>query len=427
LKSQIKSINDTEQELELSLDAQEFQPELDNEYKTAQKKANLKGFRQGKAPLSIIKRMLGPQIQAQVVEKLASENFEKISKEENIKIIGQAGIRDFKLEENNSLTIYLTYEVQPEFELKAFEEYEFKKVTYQVDDEVVEKELKALLRHYAQTDVIDEPAEKTDIVEATILKCDENGAALEGENAEKQTFNLEYLKSDSPFLSALEGAKKGDERQVTVEDENPDTKETTTTYYKLNVEEVKRITLPEFNDEYAEKLSQGKIKTTDEFKDDLKKQVDSHYTKKSNEDLLESIANKFTEDNVFALPLSLVDSYENMLVENAQRQVGGKFPAGFDEIKFRHEIRPNAEKHARWMLIRNKLAEMNDIKVGEEDIKEYAEKEASMVGIDSETYMKQIMSSEYLPYITDAILRDKVLEHIKSACKVVEETEELPK
>jgi hypothetical protein len=41
--------------------------------------------------------------------------------------------------------------------------------------------------------------------------------------------------------------------------------------------------------------------------------------------------------------------------------------------------------------------------------------------------MKQIMSSEYLPYITDAILRDKVLEHIKSACKVVEESEELPK
>jgi trigger factor len=426
LKSQIKPISETEQELELTLEPAEFQSELDNEYRNAQKKANLKGFRKGKAPLSIIKRLLGEQIQVQVVEKLAGSHFEQVSKDENIKIIGQARIRDFNLVENESLTIYLNYEIQPEFDLKTFEDYEFKKVNYQITDEDVDKELKALLRNYAKTEVVDEPATKSDVVVANLQKVDENGVAIVGENLEKQTFNLDYLKSDSPFLSALEGSKTGDERQVVIEDENPETKEQVKTHYQVTVLEVKRVSLPEFNDEYAEKLSQGKIKTTDEFKADLKEQIVAHYTKKSDEDLFESIADKFTEENVFPLPLSLVDSYENMLVENAKRQVGGNFPPGFDEIKFRHEIRPNAEKHARWMLIRSKLAEMNDIKVDEEDLKVHAEKEAAMVGVDTDTYMKQIMSSEYLPYITDSLMRDKVMEHIKNTSKITEESQDLP-
>ncbi len=427
MKSQIKSISDTEQELELCLETSEFQPELDKQYRDAQKKANLKGFRQGKAPISIIKRLLGGQIQTQVVEKLASENFEKISKDENIKIIGQARISDFKLDENQSLTIYLSFEVQPEFDLKPYDTYEFKKINYQITDDDVEKELKGLLRNYAEITVVDEPATKTDVVVASLQKCDEQGIAIVGENLENQTFNLEYLKDDSPFFSALVDSKKGDERRVVVEDENPETKETTKTHYNVIVQEVKQVSLPEFNDDYADKLSQGKLKTTAEFKEDLKNQIESHFTKKSDEDLFDSIADKFTEDNVFPLPLSLVDSYENLLVENAKKQVGGKFPAGFDEYKFRHDIRPNAEKHARWMLIRSKLAEQNDITIEEDDIKAYAEKEAAMVGLDAETYMQQLTSSEYLPYITDSLLRDKVLDHIKNTSAIVEESQDLPK
>ncbi len=427
MKSQIKSISDTEQELELCLETSEFQPELDKQYRDAQKKANLKGFRQGKAPISIIKRLLGGQIQTQVVEKLASENFEKISKDENIKIIGQARISDFKLDENQSLTIYLSFEVQPEFDLKPYDTYEFKKINYQITDDDVEKELKGLLRNYAEITVVDEPATKTDVVVASLQKCDEQGIAIVGENLENQTFNLEYLKDDSPFFSALVDSKKGDERRVVVEDENPETKETTKTHYNVIVQEVKRVALPEFNDDYADKLSQGKLKTTTEFKEDLKNQIESHFTKKSDEDLFDSIADKFTEDNVFPLPLSLVDSYENLLVENAKKQVGGKFPAGFDEYKFRHDIRPNAEKHARWMLIRSKLAEQNDITIEEDDIKAYAEKEAAMVGLDAETYRQQLTSSEYLPYITDSLLRDKVLDHIKNTSAIVEESQDLPK
>ncbi len=427
MKSQIKSISDTEQELELCLETSEFQPELDKQYRDAQKKANLKGFRQGKAPISIIKRLLGGQIQTQVVEKLASENFEKISKDKNIKIIGQARISDFKLDENQSLTIYLSFEVQPEFDLKPYDTYEFKKINYQITDDDVEKELKGLLRNYAEISVVDEPATKTDVVVASLQKCDEQGIAIVGENLENQTFNLEYLKDDSPFFSALVDSKKGDERRVVVEDENPETKETTKTHYNVIVQEVKQVSLPEFNDDYADKLSQGKLKTTAEFKEDLKNQIESHYAKKSDEDLFDSIADKFTEDNVFPLPLSLVDSYENLLVENAKKQVGGKFPAGFDEYKFRHDIRPNAEKHARWMLIRSKLAEQNDITIEEDDIKAYAEKEAAMVGLDAETYMQQLTSSEYLPYITDSLLRDKVLDHIKNTSAIVEESQDLPK
>ncbi|NTV45683.1 MAG: hypothetical protein HGB11_03985 [Chlorobiales bacterium] len=196
----------------------------------------------------------------------------------------------------------------------------------------------------------------------------------------------------------------------------------------LSVKEVKRMQLPELSDEMAKELTQGKLNTAEELRADIRKQLGAHFNQKAEEDLFESIAQKFVEDNNVPVPGMLIDSFENMLVENARRQIGGKFPAGFNEGMFRTEIRPSAERHARWMLIRNKISELHKILVTDEDIKAFAESEAQKAGEElTDEALKSYMSADFKPYIMDTILRDKVYGFIKEKGKIEIEKKSLPK
>ena len=148
---------------------------------------------------------------------------------------------------------------------------------------------------------------------------------------------------------------------------------------------------------------------------------------KSEEEFIESISAKLIEENPVPAPKSMIESFSNMLVENAKRQIGGSFPKELDEKQFHVAMRPNAEKHAQWLLISQKIAELNKLEVSDDDIKAFAEKEAgkneSMTGED---LLNTYKSAEFRDYITDTILKEKIYDIIKSKVTITEEEKPLP-
>jgi trigger factor len=114
------------------------------------------------------------------------------------------------------------------------------------------------------------------------------------------------------------------------------------------------------------------------------------------------------------------------MIENAARQLGGKFPKGFDVQAFRREISPTAKRQAQWMLIRNKLAEVADIKINEQAIRDLAEADAKDMGIDNvdqvlQTYLKEEMQN----YVLERALREKVYAYLFSILKITPESKRI--
>ena len=90
-------------------------------------------------------------------------------------------------------------------------------------------------------------------------------------------------------------------------------------------------------------------------------------------------------------------------------------------------MNPNAIRHAQWLLICQKIAELNNLEVSDDDIKAYAEKEADKHGTtNAEDLLNTYMSSEFRDYITDTILKDKIYNIIKSAVTITEEETPIP-
>jgi len=320
LQKNIKNVSETEQELEIILSAEEFGPEYNQELEEAKRSIQIKGFRKGHAPASLIKKLAGPSIEATIAEKMASKYFGEIAEAEKIKPAGRAQIINFTFAPEQ-LTLQLSYEIHPEFELKDFSEYSFTKAKYTVTDKDVEHEINLILKGHGTLISVDEAALSTDTVIGDVYKLNDTGEAVEEEKTENHHFTLEYLPEENPFRKALTGKKAGE----SVDIEN-DQKESSAepSRYRVNISEIKRLELPELTDDLVKEITGQRFESVADFTADVHIQIEQHFLLKSDEDLLESISAKLIEENPVPTPESMVASFSKMLVENAKRQMGGR-------------------------------------------------------------------------------------------------------
>jgi len=423
LQKNITKISDTEQELEIILSSEEFGTEYDQELEEAKRTVQIKGFRKGHVPAGMLKKLVGPAIEASIAEKMASKHFAAITGEENIKPASRASLDHFSFEDGR-LKIKLSYEIHPEFELKSFDGYSFTQPRYTITDEDVRREINLILKGHGSLVTVEGAASETDTVIGDVTRLNSDGEAEEGSTMENHHFNLEYLPEDNPFRKALVGKKAGEIAAVATD---PKDEETPEQHYRIAISEVKRLELPELTDELVKEITGQRFENAADFTGDVRLQLEQHFTMKSEDELLESISARLIEENPVPAPKAMIASFSNMLVENAKRQMGGNFPKGFDVSQFALAMAPNAEKHARWLLISQKIAETNNLIVTDEDIKAFAEKEADRnPSADREQVLGTYMSTEFRDYITDTILKDKVYDIIKSQVTITEEPTPIP-
>jgi trigger factor len=418
LTHEIKLLGSTEQEMTLTLEPSEYQPKLDENYKLAQKNLQVKGFRKGKVPMEMVKRLVGKEIESETVETLASECFSKIASEQKLKVVGQARIRHFEFTNDNLLNIYLMYEVQPEFDLAPYTDYAFKKAEYEITPEDVEREVKNLLREQGVWVSKEGEATEEDLLIVDYQLLDEGGMPIIGKRTENQEIVLKMIRKDSPMRTALIGVKVGDERVVELQSNDPNEPNKR---YKFYIKDIKRLDLPELTDDLAKELTQGELRTAAELRADIESTLKKQFNRKSKDDLLEEIANKFIEDNPIDVPNTLIRSFEDMMIENAARQLGGKFPKGFDVQAFRHEIRPNAKRQAQWMLIRYKLAEVAGIKIDEQTIRDLAEADAQELELPTEQVLQNYLRDDMQNYTIERAMREKLFAYLTSTLKITPE------
>ncbi|UWX57334.1 trigger factor [Chlorobaculum sp. MV4-Y] len=423
MQKNITNVSEIAQELEIILTAEEYQPEYDQQLEEARKSVRIKGFRQGHVPAGMLKRIIGPSIEAEVAEKMASKHFAAIAEEEKINPASRAQIESYNYEDGK-LTIKISYEIHPEFELKDFSDYTFTQAEYTVSDEDVDREIKLILRGHGTMVTSEEAAAEGDTVIGDVTKLDAEGAPIEGSKNENHHFNLEYLPADNPFRMALEGKKAGDVADVTIE---PKEEGSEANRFRIEIKEVKHLELPELDDELVKEISQQRFEKVEDFRNDVRLQLQAHFSDKSEHDLLEAISSKLIEEHPVPTPSAMVAQFQNMLLENAKRQVGGQFPKGLDEREFFNTMKPNAEKHARWLLVSQKIAKENNLEVTDEDIKAFAEKEAEKEpSLTVDQRLNTYMSSEFKDYIIDTILKEKIYDVIKSKVTITKEATPVP-
>jgi trigger factor len=391
-----------------------------------QRNANLKGFRKGKAPLDMVKKLFGPQVENDALSRFVSEEFYAALKKENIRAVGYPSFANTKYEGGNNVAFEATVEIVPEFELKDFSNYTFKKDDDKVSAEDIENLKKQFLGAKAELAEVTEATAKLQKGQSAVLNFEgERKDGTKPENMKANDYMLEI--GSGQFIPGFEdgmmGMKKGETKVITLNfpaDYHEADLQNEPVKFKVDLLEIKERKFPELTDELAKELGYESVadfnkKSTDRLTVQKKREVQAK--------LQQQILEKIIEDNKFDVPQALVEDQKQSVRQDLSRTLKQQ---GFnDEMigmyfeRWAADVNQKAEFQVRSGLILDKLAKKFNIESTESDLDVKVEEMAAQSGMKRDDlahfYKSNANVKRNLMY---AIREEKTFEKVIAGMKV---------
>lgn len=422
---QVENINGCTKKLVFNFEGVDLSNQIEQALKEKQKSSNLKGFRKGKAPLNFVKQVYGAQVENDALYRFISEEFYKAVQEENLRAVGYPAFGDTKYE-NDNVSFEATVEIFPEFEVKDYSSYEFKKQ----DDAVTEKDFEELKNRYLapKAEMIEVTDENKTLENGLFAVFNFEGEKPDGtrpENMKAEEFLLEI--GSGQFIPGFEegmiGLKKGEKKTIDVtfpgeyhEAELRDMK------VKFDVEllEIKERKVPELNDELAKEFG---FESAEDFDTKNRERLVAQKKREADMGLHEEILKKLVEENPFDIPKALVDQQKGAVREDLGANLRQQ---GFDEKmteqyfeKWDEDITQKAEFQVRSGLILDSISKKYEIEATEDDLDKKIEEMASQSGMEKDQLASYYKSNESVKSnVMYAIREEKTFEKLIADMKV---------
>jgi trigger factor len=415
LETKINVISSSEHELEVNLGYEEIQPEIDLAYKNESKKIEMPGFRKGKVPLPMLKKVYGDAIEYKASEEIANKKFWEIVNEQKLKPISTPKLMDIKFERGVKLNFKIQYEVMPELELKNYTNNEIQKFEWKVTEEQVNTEILALRRSNATEEESGIVEDEFSIITVDLQRIDKDNNST-GDNKNGLVIDLSDERVNKQIIENAKGKKINDVFSFSFKDsreieENGEKKTVDEEFnYNATIKAIKRLILPEMNDEFVQKITKEKFKTVEEWKENIKNGIQNYYDRQSEDMHLNSLISTIVKNNDFVPPHGYVHKIlDNMIAleEDKAKREGNKL---FDPKAIEHQLHNRAEWNAKWQIIYRTIAKKEGIAVEENELKTIAEKEAAETGISVEKLIKFYKDSNK----EEVMLEDKVVDFLKA-------------
>ncbi|MEX0601812.1 MAG: trigger factor, partial [Bacteroidota bacterium] len=329
----ITPVSDVTRELEITTGAAELEPHFEKAYKEYRPKVEIKGFRKGKAPLDLVKKLYGDMIEHETLNSVASDLYREVVKEKELKPIGDPVIVDMDYKRGEQFRFKIQYDIRPEIVLKSYKGIEIRKPVHTVTDQDVEQELVRLRRIQSTTTEVNAVTDEEHLVTAEVVELDPSGVAIIGKKSNTSRFYLADPQLEAPIRNALQAATVGGEHRVTFDHTHDD--HTHAVHLKLTVRKVEKVILPELDDDFVVKITKDKIKTVEEFRTSIREDLVAYWSEKSRRAAVNALVGEIVRRHDFAVPESLTRSVLQSLTEEVRNQYPNKqLPNDFDVEKF---------------------------------------------------------------------------------------------
>lgn len=412
----VNDVTASEQEMEINISANELVLHFEKAYNKARPKIEIKGFRKGKAPLSMIKKLYGEAIEQESLDDITNDLYRRAVDDKNLEPVGQPVLVDMDYRRGEGLRFRIKYEVKPAFELKRYKGFSVQKTIHPVTDEELEHEIDRLRRINHTTAEVEEVTDDEHLVTVDLQELDGTGIPMIGKKKENMRLYLADPQIIPQIKDSLKHTKVGNEHRVQFESSHGERKHTVS--LSLSVKKVDKITLPEFNDDLVKKVTKGKIEAVEQFHKSLREDLEKFWEEQSERQLSDAIVAEIIKEHDIPAPDSMVRAIlDSLIADIKNKQPNKKLPKDFDEEKFRSENRAHAIWQAKWFLIRERILEAEQISVDDGDVEALAERESKNVGIEKDRLVQYYQSSRVAH---DKIQSDKLMKFLKDNVKIEE-------
>jgi trigger factor len=429
-KEQVDELNAV---VKIELKPDDYQGRVNEVIKNYQRSVSVPGFRPGKVPVGVIKKMYGKAVLVEELNKMLSESLGKYIYDNKLDVIGsplpKKSEKEPVFEDGASFEFLYEVGMAPSFEVEIPKE----KVPYyliEVDDKMMEDDITDIRRRYGKFSN-PEISEANHVLYGEFVELDEEGNPKEGGVKTTTSLSLELIRKEDK-QKVFVGLKKGDvvrfnpmatygndtEVAAMLKLEKDDA--ALNSEYNFTVNTINQIDKAELNAELFDKLyGEGVVKTEEEFRAKVKEGIEKYFARESDRKLSKDIKNALLSSISIPLPDEFL---HRMLKANSEKQI--------EEEAFQHEYYHLSED-LRWSLIQNKVAAAHDILVTEEEIKDlagqvmrqefaqygYYDLEADRLNEMATRYLQQEGTAEKLER---SIKENKVFEQLKKEIQLKE-------
>jgi trigger factor len=350
--------------------------ELDSAYDELKKTAKIKGFRPGKTPRSVLERMYGKEVKADVSGKLIQSAFLDALKETQLKIVGSPVVDPPELDSKQPYAFDAQVEINPEIADIEFKGFELVKTKHAATDDEVEVQLKMLQKNLAKREKIkeDRPLQLGDVA-VIDYEGFKNGQPFE---PTKKTENFIIKVGNGQIVKDLDdglvGMQTGEERQVSATFPDDYFKEELVGQkvdFKVVLNEIREEILPDLDDDFARSIS-DKFESLDVLKEKIRENLRDGYEKRTEQELNEQVYQKLLEQVEFEVPETLVNGELEHIINDAERSFAQSNRSldevGLNREKLAENYRPTAEKQVRRHLILSKIIEQENLTLTDDEL-----------------------------------------------------------
>lgn len=423
--------------LKVQVDPEDYEEKVDAVIKDYKKKAKMDGFRPGKVPEGLIRKMYGRAIKMDEVNKLVSEKLSEYIKSEELNILGEPlpskeEQKTIDWDNDKQLEFAFDIAIAPEFEVKISGHDKIPYYTIKITDDLINRQVENYQQRLGEFKPFDQVQDKDELITADIQELDTEGNPRVGGIVKENTsISLNVIKDES-IKDQFENAQKGDTVDIELKKAFPNDTEISSMLnidkekaeqvegmFRITVKEIKKFEKAEVNQELFDKIyGEGNVTSNEAFREKIKEELTQHLQPESER--------KFAHD------------VKEHFVRKVDPQIPGEFlkrwlketQSDISEEDIEKDF-PQFEKDVKWDLIKNKISRENEIKVEENEVLEEAKKVtlqqfqqyglANLPEEQLEQYAKEILKKdEDRRKLYERKYEEKVVEHIKQHVKLDE-------
>ena len=425
---ELEDVSTVKKRLKVEVPAGLALKEFDEVAGAYKRRARLPGFRQGKAPVELVKRHYRKDIRSDVVQKLVADSYDQAIREKGVQPLGQPSLENLTFEEGNPLVYEANFEIHPEIELPAYKGLEVTAESKPVTQEEVEQEVEKLRdEHSSLVSVEKGPAEEGDFVVIDLvgayLDVEEGGDTRESFQEENVMVQIGDEHTHEAFTKALAGTDRGEEKEFEVEYDSDYPEKKLAGHkvaFTVQVSDIKKKELPELNDAFAKDL--GDYETLKELQEKIRERLSVERERNRERDLGNKLLEELGKNSSFELPEILVkERTDGMLTDLAYRMASqGLDPsrAKVDWVKVRKDFRPQAEQQVRGSMILSEIGRREKIEISTQELEQELEKMADSMNQPKEKVRQYFQQENRMEEEKARLIRGKVLGMLLESAKV---------
>ena len=409
-------------EIVIKVEGKEWEDALDKAFKKANAKAKIDGFRPGKAPKDVYLKHYGVESLFMEASNIAVESAYKkmIEENKNLEIAAQP-VLDIKSIDEKYIEYVFTITLKPEVKLGKYKGLGIKKEEVKVSKKEIDEAINHMREHYKENVLKDGSIAKGDIA-VIDFEGFKDGKAFDGGKGENYSLEIGSNTFIPGFEDQLIGMKAGESKDINVtfpEDYHAENLKGAPVVFKVKVNEVKEVKIPELDKDFFEDLGMDGIDSKEALEKQVKENITAQKEHEIEDKYIDALLAKIAETTEIGVPETMindetdrmVDSFaEHITMQGISLEQFYKFTNSTKET-LKEQYKEEATKRIKYRLILEAIIKSEKITVSDKEVDEKIDEIAKKYNMTKEEVKKQY--GENIDYIKYDLEVNKAFDIIK--------------